>query len=58
MEDETRAAEGHCVNTEEEGMEKPGNVMSSTMGLAENTDDIVTLCISVSNLLGNVSLSQ
>ena len=39
-------------------MEKPGNVMSSTMGLAENTDDIVTLCISVSNLLGNVSLSQ
>lgn len=32
------------MNTEEEGMEKPGNMISSTVGLAKNTDDIATLC--------------
>lgn len=44
------------MNTE--GMEEPGSVISGSMGLAQNTeDDKVTLCISVSNLLWNVSLS-
>lgn len=44
MENERRAVEGCCVNTEE-GTEEPGNVISSTLRLAKNPeDDILTLC--------------